>query len=399
MGTQRRRLAWILLVALAALLPRSLPAREPAYERLFVIGDSLSDGGTYSHAARLALTRSGVKIPAALKRFRYTTNAADGSSRIYAEVLAEQLGIALQPNRINAVRDASGRVLAPAQLLGGTNYAQGGALVTEPCVPQRLRCNPAGGLTNLSLQGQTELLLADRPRLNRQDLVLVWGGSNDVVIQAMALAAALTAQPTDGHAALVQEATRAMAQVAQDLASLVNRLAAAGAGTVVVITIPDPASTPFARRLQTAGAAPAGSAGGSDSPASPVVPLLSALTSTFNQALQTRLTDQAGGHNRVVVFDVQPWLDGLLADPAHHGLHATTGSACDPRTLQGHNLEGLALVCIQDLHTLSPAHGAGHSRGEGPEPVFADHLHPTPAAHRLLAEALLNRLRNVKDRP
>ena len=380
MGTQRRRLAWILLIALAALLPRALPAREPAYERLFVIGDSLSDGGTYSHAARQVLTRSGVKVPAALERFRYTTNAADGSSRIYAEVLAEQLGIPLQPNRVNAVWDAGGRVIAPAQLLGGTNYAQGGALVTEPCVPQRLRCNPAGGLTNLSLQGQTELLLADRPRLNRQDLVLVWGGSNDVVMQAMALGA--QPAPSLGQ---VKAVTRAVVQVAEDLAGLVNRLVEAGAGTIVVITVPDPASTPFAQRLQAAAA----DQHPSPSAPAPVVPLLSSLTRIFNQNLREQLADHAKGAEGaggVIVFELQPWLDGLLADPARHGFQATTGSACDPGLLKGHNLEGLALVCIQD---------PGEERG----PVFADHLHPTAAAHRLLAEALLDRLRNVKDRP
>ena len=373
MGTQRRRLAWILLIALAALLPRALPAREPAYERLFVIGDSLSDGGTYSHAARLALTTSGVEVPAALERFRYTTNAADGSSRIYAEVLAEQLGIPLQPNRVNAVRDAGGRVVAPAQLLDGTNYAQGGALVTEPCVPQRLRCNPAGGLTNLSLQGQTEQLLADRPRLSRKDLVLVWGGSNDVVIQAMALGA--QPAPSLGQ---VKAVTRAVVQVAEDLAGLVNRLVEAGAGTIVVITVPDPASTPFVQRLQAAAAEQHPSP---SSPA-PVVPLLSSLTRIFNQNLREQLADQAKGTEGaggVIVFELQPWLDGLLADPERHGFQATSGSACDPGLLKGHNLEGLALVCIQD---------PGEERG----PVFADHLHPTTTAHRLLAEALLERL-------
>ena len=373
MGTQRRRLTWVLLIAIVALLPRALPAREPAYERLFVIGDSLSDSGTYSHAARLALTTSGVEVPAALDRFRYTTNAADGSSRIYAEVLAEQLGIALQPNRVNAVRDASGRVVAPALLPGGTNYAQGGALVTEPCVPQRLRCNPAGGLTNLSLQGQTERLLADHPRLNRKDLVLVWGGGNDVVIQAMALGA--QPAPSLGQ---VKAVTRAVVQVAEDLAGLVNRLVEAGAGTIVVLTVPDPASTPFAQRLQAAAA----DQHPSPSSAAPVVPLLSSLTSTFNQHLREQLADHAEGAEGaggVIVFESQPWLDGLLADPARHGFQATSGSACDSGLLKGHNLEGLALVCIQD---------PGEERG----PVFADHLHPTPTAHRLLAETLLERL-------
>ena len=376
-GTMSWHVPLALLATLAALLPLPLPlnAQELSYERLFVIGDSLSDGGTYSNVARLALRANGVNVPEALDRFRYTTNAADGSSRIYAEVLAERLGITLTPNRINAVHDSSGHVLEAARLPGGTNYAQGGALIAEPCVPQRLRCDPAGGLTNLSLRSQVERLLAAHPRLDSKDLVVVWGGSNNVLAQAQAMATVTPPTPVQARTAVTT-----MVQAARTLATLVNRLSEAGAGTVLVITIPNPASTPFAQRTQAA-AAP------SPSHPSPLALLLSSLSSTFNRELRHQLEH----HKGVVVFDLQQWLDAVLADPEHYGFQTTTTlSACDPGLLKGHNLEGLALVCIEGLHTLDDLHDQG-----GPGTVFADHLHPAPAAHRLLAEAMLHQLQRA----
>ena len=65
----------------AAMVPVTAVAQDQLrFDRLFVIGDSLSDGGAYSQAGAAGV------LPAI--RYRFTTNAADGSSRTYAEALA-----------------------------------------------------------------------------------------------------------------------------------------------------------------------------------------------------------------------------------------------------------------------------------------------------------------------
>ena len=57
-------------------------AEELRFHRLHVLGDSLSDGGAYSQAVQVG---GGGALPAI--NYRWLTNAPDGSSRTYAEVL------------------------------------------------------------------------------------------------------------------------------------------------------------------------------------------------------------------------------------------------------------------------------------------------------------------------
>lgn len=152
--------------ALGAMLCASVStvsAEELRFNNLFVIGDSLSDGGTYSQAVQAA---GGGLLP--VINYRFLTNAADGSSLTYAGVLARELGLTLRPNVLSGVPLAN---IAQVNI-SGSNYAEGGARVTNPA---GIGNNPAGGITTLPLVTQVDRLLADMPSFGANDLIILWG--------------------------------------------------------------------------------------------------------------------------------------------------------------------------------------------------------------------------------
>ncbi len=320
----------------ACLLPVAGAAEESGFDRLFVIGDSLSDGGAYSQAI---IAQSRGALPNI--RYRFTTNAPDGSARTWAEALAAALGLTLDPNIINGVPAAAGTPLANDVNVGGTNFAQGGArAVIQPGRGN----NPAGGITTVPLRQQIDRLLAASPELNASDLVLIWGGANDLFEQSTAVSAGATTTAA---------AAANMAAAAQGLAADVARLAAAGAETIMVVTVPDIATTP--QGLQATAANPLAGA------------LLTGLGNAFNNTLIGALR----GQNALIV-NSQRVLSAVQADPARYGF-----SAEDAATVPA--CQGSALSCLQGVN----------ARPDSEQRIFADAVHPTAAAHALFGQASL----------
>jgi outer membrane lipase/esterase len=302
-------------------------AEELRFNNIIVIGDSLSDGGTYSQAVQAG---GGGLLPNI--NYRFLTNAADGSSLTYAGVLARELGLTLQPNVLSAVPGAG-----MAQVnLGGTNYAEGGSRITSPA---GIGNSIPGGITTLPLTTQVDRLLVDRPTLGATDLVVLWGGANDVFAQAGAVGGAFITPAT---------AIANMAQAAVELAAQVDRVRAAGAQNVIVVTVPDIGQTPFGL-----------------SSSAPAQGLQTALTNAFNTQLATSLAGNA------VIVDSQKLLGAVQADPAKYGFtapNAATVIACPG---------GSSLQCVQGLNALP----------DSEQRVFADGVHPTTAAHALFGQA------------
>lgn len=302
-------------------------AEELRFNNLFVIGDSLSDGGTYSQAVQAGGRGA---LPAI--NYRFLTNAADGSSLTYAGVLARQLGLNLQTNVLSGVPLAS----LPQVNVGGTNYAEGGARITSP---DGIGRNPAAGITTLPLVTQVDRLLADTPRFTANDLVVLWGGANDVFAQAGAVGANLITPATAGAN---------MAQAALELAAQVDRVKAAGAQSVIVVTVPDIGQTPFGL-----------------SSSAPASALQTALSNAFNAQLVASLAGNA------VIVDSQKLLGAVQADPARYGFTAPQ-AALVPACPGGNSLQ-----CIQGLNALP----------DSEQRVFADGVHPTTSAHALFGQA------------
>lgn len=325
--------------ALLALQTTSI-AGEFRIDRLLVVGDSLSDGGAYSLTARAGLEGAGVPGALIPDRMRFTTNGP--GTQMWADVLAGKLGIPFDVDVINGLP-------AGAQPNGG-NYAQGGSRVSNPA---GIGNDPSIGITTIPVTTQVDRLLADNPRLGSRDLVALWAGANDGFTQFGAIAAGAVTIP----AALGE-----MSAAATELLAQIDRLKAAGAENIVVITVPNLGITPQAALIET------GAPGSTQ--------VLAALSNAFNTTLV-----QSAASKGAVVVDSNKLLSFVLADPARYGFSATNPlqPACgtNPGATGPDNFFNSSLTCIQGVNA-SP---------DSEQRIFADGVHPTAAAQQLFGEA------------
>ena len=298
------------------------------FSQIYSLGDSLSDVGTYSKAVIGGAALQDNQVP----QYRFTDNNPNGSSKVWVEHLATQLGLALRPNRINPME------------LGGTAFAEGGARVSDPI---GIAHAPANLITTTPLTTQVDRLLALKPKLDAKDLVFLWAGANDGFTQ-FGLVSNQVASPEAGLAAMATEASVLAAQV--------QRLRAAGAKFVVVALVPDLARTPFGALVSQA--SPQGGQ------------LLSALSTAFNaQALNS--VPQAGA----VVVDVNKLLSAVISNPTQYGFNAdalgNTACGINPNRTGINDFFNSSLQCL----------------GVNPDNyLFADGVHPSAKAHELFGQ-------------
>lgn len=305
---------------------------EQAVGRIFVVGDSLSDGGTYTQAA---IAGSGGALPSTTN-YRFTANAADGSALTYAEYLAKSFGFTISNNVYSAVPAAG----LPQQNLGGTNYAEGGSRVAELGATY----NPTNGITTTPILTQIDRMLASTSSFADNDLVMLWGGANDLLTQATLVS---------GGTITPDAAAANMATAATQLKAGIDRLTAAGAKNIIVLTIPDVTATPYGASL-----------GGANSSAGL---LLRSLQSAFNTTLSSGLSS-----SRAIVFDSSRLLGAIIANPTAYGFNAPNAATAKACT-------GSSLTCLQGVNTV----------GDASQYIFADDIHPTATAHQILSQALM----------
>jgi len=330
---------------LAVAILCSMTTSALAYDQLYVFGDSLSDTGNNG-------------------RFTYDSN----KHLLYDEVLAQRIGAALV-----------------ASDNGGDNYAAGGG-VAVPAL------NPAD---NTQDQVQSYLNRVNG-RADGDGLYIHWIGGNDLAAAAL--------NPTTAPGVAYNSAAAAAAQVH----SLLN----AGAGTVIVPTVPNIGSTPQLMELiiqqaltpvQNAAvqaayatlnslatpdndsrtqaihqALTAAAAQGSTIPQvqqAIAAQLIAAFDSLSAQAGQ--LTDfynqnedrlLAQGSGNIVRVDVNKLFSEAIANPAQFGFTNTAGMACPPGVSSA--------VCSSAM----PGFDSSQTY------LFADHFHPSPQAHQLIAD-------------
>ncbi|MEY6431486.1 autotransporter domain-containing protein [Thioalkalicoccus limnaeus] len=281
------------LICVGGMVPTPM-AMAMAGDILF-FGDSLTDSGAFAPA-----------LPPGTGRF--TTNPGP----VWSEVFAA----------------GRGSVARPANQ-GGLNFATGGARVTSaPGFPDAPPTNQAP-----PLRVQIDAYLAAGGGVARPDAMhVVWAGANDIFHIAATPAAAAT---------YIQ-------QTANEAAGEIGRLAAAGAGRILVLNLPDIGATP-AGLVQ----GPEGAAG------------LTALSSGYNQVLFRGL---AANGTEVVALDVFRLLSEVQADPVRFGFDNATQPACGATP---------SLVCTEANLVAA---------GADQRWVFADGVHPTTGAHRVIAE-------------
>ncbi|MGO4745952.1 autotransporter outer membrane beta-barrel domain-containing protein [Serratia quinivorans] len=331
------------VLAVAILCSMTTPVL--AYDSLYVFGDSLSDTGNNG-------------------RFTYDSN----KHLLYDEVLAQRIGAAL---------------LASDD--GGNNYAAGGG-VAVPAL------NPAD-----NTQDQVQSYLGQvNGRADGDGLYIHWIGGNDLAAAAL--------NPTTAPGVAYNSAAAAAAQVH----SLLN----AGAGTVIVPTVPNIGSTPQLMELiiqqaltpvqnaavqaayatlnslvtpdndqRTQAIHQALTAAAQQGSAIPQVQqaiatqLIAAYDSLSAQAAQ--LTDfynqsedrlLAQGSGNIVRVDVNKLFSEAIANPAQFGFTNTAGMACPPGVSSA--------VCSSAM----PGFDSSQAY------LFADHFHPSPQAHLLIAD-------------
>lgn len=323
------------------------PLPALSWGNLTVFGDSLSDGGNVG---------------------RYTWDS--NTYPLYDEILARRLGQDLLPSS-----------------QGGSNYAEGGAVA----VPVPGQENTRDQLDNY--------LSGTGGRASGDDLYIHWVGGNDLAA-ATALA---VVSPQDANAAVENSAATAAAQV--------KRLVDAGAGTIIVPTVPNVGATPalievvlqlLGPAAESAQAAAFQSLNNATTPdnasrqqaietaltraaaqVSSVPAVRDALAQQLIEAWQA-LSEQAAvlseRYNQqeenglvatpgnIVRADINRLFSEVIAAPGRYGISNTAGTACPPG--------------ISAANCLSTTPGFSGTQNY----LFADGLHPSPAVHALIAD-------------
>lgn len=289
-----------MLLLAAALVPGT--AMAIPYSGMYVFGDSLSDAGNVSAA-------TGGAVPgAAYSNGRFTNGP------VYADVLATRLGFVNQ-----------------ASLLGGTDFAFGGARTTSHFLsPQASILGQVAGYTGLPSSADPNALY------------VVFGGANDIqdAIRASLVGGLATGQ--------------AMALAAADnIAFAVESLANDGADRFLVPNTPNLALVPRVSALGLPAASFAATT----------------LANDFNQRLAARLdTLESSLGIDIVRFDTFGLLEDVATNPFSYGLVNSTD-----RCYTGDDL------------TFT---GGGTTCANPDQYLFWDSIHPTARFHELLGDRM-----------
>lgn len=213
---------------------------------------------------------------------------------------------------------------------GGENYAVGGARVTVDSA------SAFGVVPSVNTQ-VASYLAANGGSADRNGLYTVWGGANDI----FAIAAGAPAQST-------------LATAATGMVEAVGTLQAAGARYVMVPTLPDMGLTPNARAAGAVAQA-----------------TLTQLASSYNDAVFGGLS--SAGY-RVIPVDTFHLLQEIVAEPGLYGFRNATDPACMP-------VGSSSLTCNPTSY-VSPDAAQTY--------VFADGVHPSAAAHAIIAQYALS---------
>jgi outer membrane lipase/esterase len=221
-------------------------------------------------------------------------------------------------------------------LSGGTDYAYGGACA---------RPN-GGGFTCINSPGSFSLptqintyLAANGGHADPNALYMMWGGANDIFTAAGNPA---TAQLNTGIAA-------------GTMVNLISTVQNAGARTIVVFNLPDLGLTP-----DNVGTANQAGASG----------LAFAFNSTFNSSL-------ANLGDGIVPINVFGLINEIVGSPSLYGFSDVTHKACGT---------GSTSVACGPVGSPLPFH---YAAGTNQSFLFADSVHPTGAAHAILANVVI----------
>lgn len=355
-----------LVGAITAALLFSAAASATDFSKVVVFGDSLSDAGNISLASD----------PSIQPPLEFTTNPG----HVAVQDLASSLGYALGPS-----------------LAGGTDYAWGGAgvLTNSPGTPSAVP----------TITDQVDAYLA-AGSVDSHALYSIWGGANDIFYAATSAGAAATAQQliqqnvaaqiaqlaAAGYSAaqiqaltptITQQVTTAVTQqvlakaqvsgfmtadqaqasitaAAQQEVKLIGQLQAAGVKNILVFNLPN------------IGVTPEGAGEGATA-----AEQLTDLSVIYNGTLNTGLGQMGNG---IIPVNTYALINEVIADPSRYGFSNVTTPACGAGSS--------SVQCGPQGSGLPYTYAAGTDQSY----LFADGVHPTTAAHAMLAQVVLSEL-------
>ncbi len=371
------------LLLAAALLGGCLSDNDAQrrYSNQVVFGDSLSDVGSYSVGA-IAAVHGG----------KFTVNSIPASAQNWSELVAARLDLPAQCAAQTGLEgDPAQGFYAPiTEHRDCTNYAQGGARVTEAIGPHNKAIEPELGYLTVPLVTQVRNHLARvGGQFSGSEVVFVFAGGNDFLWQSDALTAGIIAGlaqqinsdisrgacvPTDANGAncipaaidnLVTSLTptyiAAMELAGTQLATVINNeIVGHGARHVVVLNLPDASLSPSARGKSAT-----------------VKAAVSSMMSAFNGKLAAGLATSQ--NDSVLQVDLFTRFAAWAANPTAYGFSNFVDTACD-LTQPIPNLLGSSITC-NTTNTVA---------GDVSRYAFADNVHPSPYTNTLLADVVLS---------
>ncbi len=379
---------------------------KPQFNSQVSFGDSLSDVGSYK-----------VGVVATLGGGQFTINSTAGVPINWTEFIAPQFGLPAPcpaqtgiDNGLGTPDTPTSTIITVTNISTCTGYAQGGARVTNPVGigNKLLPVDPGFALTVPVATQIANHLAANGGSFSGDEIVFVMAGANDVLIQLSSLSAGATAAataavsaqvaidigsgacvpvdlqasncvaaltPTVGAAAAnAYLATNSGAAVTSigtastELTGYVNSMILAnGAKYVVVINVPDIASTPLAAGFDAT-----------------TKGLVDTMVTTFNSTLQNAFVNNAD----VLVVDAYNASKDEVANPSTYNLTNVVDTACDlslgVNPLATATSEGSSLAC----------NSSNLAVGVSATNLFADSVHPTPYGHALFATYVLQEMVN-----
>ncbi|HET9645655.1 MAG TPA: SGNH/GDSL hydrolase family protein [Burkholderiaceae bacterium] len=333
--------------------------------------------GTYTPATSLAGDGSAPYLGG-----KFTTNDNVNGSTVWVENIAASLGTLVTPAEVGFGGSSVRCPAAANPALAGTctAYGQGGSRVTDPN-----GIGKDGGALTVPVVTQIANHLVRFGSFKSSDLIFVWAGNNDVLVQFGAFAAKATQIQSDAAAGRISadqannalfvaqtEAQAAVKQAALELAGYVrDQILAKGGLYVAVATLPDIADTPFGKSV----------------PAS-AQPVLRDLSRVFNLWLTDGLTGQP-----VRLIDTFALNKAIIADPAAAGFVNVTATACDPAKINtitgGKVTDGSSLFCSS---TLGAPYNGLRAGAAATTWYFADGVHPTTGGHKAISDAFSHQL-------
>jgi outer membrane lipase/esterase len=333
------------------------PSTKVVFKNVVVFGDSLSDVGTYTPATgQLGQAGFGGK---------FTTNPGP----VWVETVARSLGTAVTPALVGfngQVVNCPAAAAGPAAAATCTGYAQGGSRVTNPAGIGR-NANGSGALTFPVITQITTHLQRNGGKFKDTDLVIVWGGNNDIFAQFGAFSAKVQAGVPQSQA--FQEGAQALTLAAGELAAYIKTLIVANGGKyVVVMNLGSSANTPFGASL----------------PNQDLRDVITTYVDGFNAVLQSQLQGAA-----VQYVDANAIAKDQQANPAKYGFTNITQPICNAAAISaltgGAVTDGTSLFC-----------GAPQSITVGADVnkwLFADGVHPSTGGHKAFSDVMIEKLK------